>query len=90
MKGSWEESNTLMELMDGLVNDLYVHIASTLGIRDELCNFLRSWILCLLGSFVPLDSMKWIMNSIIFTGIKGFRHLVLTLLIYLKDELLSI
>jgi len=55
----------------------------------EIDIFVRSWYFSMLGSFIPLEQMALIIDKFLRKGLKGVNEVILTLLILLKEELLS-
>ena len=51
--------------------------------------FARSWYFSMLASFVPLEASAHIIDKYLRKGLKGLNELIITMLLYLKDELLA-
>ena len=50
---------------------------------------MRSWYFSMLGSFIPLRSMPFVIDKFMAKGFKGINEVILIMLIYLKRELLA-
>jgi hypothetical protein len=51
--------------------------------------FLTSWYISMMGTFVPLTEMHLIIDTFLRKGFVGLNQIVLTLLIYLRAEMLA-
>lgn len=52
--------------------------------------FITSWYFSLLGNFVPLESMHLVLDKFLRRQFAGLNELVITLLLRLKDSLMSL